>query len=82
MIADRELLEWAVFGDNYYGTPRAGVENALSAGRDVILEIDVQGAMNVRAHYPEGVYIFVLPPSPQVLYERLKGREMCIRDRA
>ena len=74
MIADKELLEWAVFCDNYYGTPRAGVENALSAGRDVILEIDVQGAMSVRAHYPEGVYTFVLPPSPEVLYERLKGR--------
>lgn len=74
MIEQQEFLEWACFCDHYYGTPKASVEQALSAGRDVILEIDVQGAKSVQEHYPEGVYLFVLPPSPEILRARLTTR--------
>jgi guanylate kinase len=67
MIADDGLLEYAdVFG-NKYGTPKQPVIDALYAGKDVILEIDVQGAMQVKANFPEGIFVFVLPPSQAVL---------------
>lgn len=68
------MLEHAVFCGNYYGTPKQAVDDMLAAGKNVILEIEVQGAMKVRSHYPEGVYIFVLPPSMQELRSRLIGR--------
>lgn len=68
------MLEHAVFCGNYYGTPKQAVDDMLAAGKNVILEIEVQGAMKVRSQYPEGVYIFVLPPSMQELRSRLIGR--------
>lgn len=68
------FLEHAVFCGNYYGTPKDTVMQMIDDGKDVILEIEVQGAMQVRAHYPEGVFIFVLPPSLDALEERLRGR--------
>lgn len=68
------FLEHAVFCGNYYGTPKKNVMELLESGKDVILEIEVQGAMQVRSHYPEGVLIFVLPPSLKDLEERLRGR--------
>ena len=68
------MLEHAVFCGNYYGTPKQAVDEMLAAGKNVILEIEVQGAMKVRSHYPEGVYIFVLPPSMQELRKRLTER--------
>lgn len=65
-----EFLEWAnVFG-NYYGTPKAEIEKLLAAGKNVVLEIDTQGAMQIKSACPQGVYIFILPPS----YDELKKR--------
>ncbi|MCL6515414.1 guanylate kinase [Alicyclobacillus sp.] len=74
MIQNGELLEWAQVFDNYYGTPRAYVEENLAAGRDVLLEIDIQGAMQVKRAYPEGVFIFLIPPSATELQARILGR--------
>ncbi|HEY7703631.1 MAG TPA: guanylate kinase [Acidimicrobiia bacterium] len=74
MIAEGELLEWATYGDDYYGTPRRPVEDALTAGSDVVLEIEVQGARQVRSAFPEAVLVFIAPPTPDVLETRLRGR--------
>ncbi len=74
MIAKEELIEYARYVDNYYGTPRAYVEEKLSAGRDVILEIEIQGALKVKEKFPETVLLFVTPPGAKVLKERLEGR--------
>lgn len=74
MLARDEFLEWARVYDNYYGTLKAPVAEAIAAGRDVILEIDVQGAMKVKEKAPEGVYVFIAPPSLEVLRSRIVGR--------
>ncbi len=72
---DGRLLEWAVVhGSDLYGTPRAPVEEALAEGRDMVIEIDYQGARSVRAALPEAVVVFVAPPSIAALRERLLGR--------
>lgn len=73
-ISNDGFLEHAVFCNNYYGTPKDAVMKMIDSGRDVILEIEVQGAMQVRAHYPEAVLIFVVPPSMDELEARLRGR--------
>lgn len=70
----QNMLEWAEVHGNFYGTPRDRVEQALSAGSDIILEIDWQGARQVRQHYPQAVGIFILPPSIEALESRLKNR--------
>ena len=75
MIEKDELLEWAKVYDNYYGTPLKKVEEKLAAGEDILLEIDTQGAMKVREKFPEGVYIFILPPSFAELERRIRGRD-------
>lgn len=69
-----ELLEWAEFCGNYYGTPRKYVTEQLMAGRNVILEIEVQGALQVKEIYPEGVLIFLVPPNLEELGNRLTKR--------
>lgn len=74
MLARDEFLEWARVYDNYYGTPKAPVAEAIAAGKDVILEIDVQGAMKVKEKAPEGVYVFIVPPSLELLRARIIGR--------
>ena len=74
MIAKEELIEYAKYVDNYYGTPRAYVEEQLSEGKDVILEIEIQGALKVKEKFPETLLLFVMPPSAEVLKERLVGR--------
>ena len=74
MIAKEELIEYARYVDNYYGTPRAYVEEQLDAGKDVILEIEIQGALKVKEKYPDTLLMFVTPPSAQVLKDRLVGR--------
>lgn len=74
MIAKEELIEYAKYVDNYYGTPRQYVEEQLAAGRDVILEIEIQGALKVKEKFPETLLLFVMPPSAEVLKERLVGR--------
>ncbi|WP_066960007.1 guanylate kinase [Microbulbifer sp. Q7] len=74
MLGESAFLEHAQVFDNFYGTSRAWVEETLASGRDVILEIDWQGAEQVRKLMPETVGIFILPPSQQALLERLTGR--------
>jgi guanylate kinase len=69
-----EFLEWARVHGNLYGTPRAAVQSHLNEGRDVILEIDVQGAAEVKAAMPSAALIFIEPPSMQVLKQRLRKR--------
>ena len=69
-----ELLEYAEVYGNYYGTPKQPVLEKLAAGVDVILEIDMQGALKVKENYPDGVFIFILPPSMSELRKRLTGR--------
>ncbi len=69
-----ELLEWAEVHGNFYGTPRDRIEQALEDGRDVLLEIDWQGARQVREHFPQAVGIFILPPSIEALEARLTNR--------
>jgi guanylate kinase len=70
-----EFLEWAQVHDHRYGTSRRRVQAALDTGHDVLLKIDVQGAMSVRQQVPEGVFIFMTPPSIEALIERLMGRK-------
>jgi guanylate kinase len=74
MLDADELLEWAPFVDHRSGTPRAFVEQALADGRDVILEIDVKGAEQVREKIPDAILIFLAPPSMDELERRLRGR--------
>ncbi len=73
-IAGQEFLEWAQVYEHYYGTPKKYVLDCLEAGHDVLLEIDIQGALNVRKLVPKGVFIFVLPPSVEELGRRLVMR--------
>ena len=74
MIAKEELIEYAKYVDNYYGTPRAYVEEQLQAGKDVILEIEIQGALKVKKKFPETLLLFVTPPSAEELKNRLVKR--------
>ena len=74
MIEADELLEYAQYVENYYGTPRAYVEEMLSRGKNVILEIEIQGAMKVKEKIPEALLVFVTPPTVAELEKRLKGR--------
>ena len=74
MIDGDELLEYARYVDNYYGTPRAYVEEQMQKGNDVILEIEIQGAMRIKGQYPEAVLIFVTPPNAKELKKRLVDR--------
>ena len=75
LLAEDGLLEWAEFCGNFYGTPREKIEQRLNEGKDVVLEIEVQGAMKVRAAFPDAVLIFNLPPSLEELKNRLTGRQ-------
>lgn len=74
LIAADELLEWAEFAGNLYGTPRLPVLEQVEAGKLVVLEIELEGARQVRQTFPEAFQIFVLPPSLEVLEERIRGR--------
>lgn len=74
MIAQDELIEYARYVNNYYGTPRAYVEEMLNAGKNVILEIEIQGALKVKEKFPETLLLFITPPSAKILKERLVGR--------
>ena len=73
-IADGKFLEYAEVYGNFYGTPLNKIEERLNRGEDILLEIDVQGALNVKRKMPEGVYIFLLPPSLDELKRRIEGR--------
>lgn len=74
MIAAGELLEYAEVYGNYYGTPRKYVEDLLNSGRDVLLEIDIQGALQIKKRFPEGVFVFIVPPSLDELSARIYKR--------
>ena len=74
MIDGGLMLEWAEYNGNFYGTPRESVEKELERGRNVILEIEPQGALKVKEKMPEAVLIFITPPSVDTLFERLRGR--------
>lgn len=74
MIDISELIEYAKYVSNYYGTPKAYVEEQLEAGKNVILEIEIQGALNIKKMYPDAVLLFIMPPSAEELERRLVGR--------
>ncbi len=74
MLKNDELLEHNIFVGNYYGTPKAPVINCIESGKDMIVEVDVNGAAQIREKMPESVSIFIMPPSLQVLKARLCGR--------
>ena len=73
-IAQNGLIEHACYCDNYYGTPRDYVEKQLEKGKDVILEIEIQGALEIKRKYPTALLLFVMPPSAAELRKRLEGR--------
>ena len=74
MIERDEFVEHACYVGNYYGTPKKYVQEQLAAGKDVILEIEIQGALNIKSQFPDALLLFIAPPSPDVLKERLVGR--------
>jgi len=74
LVASGGLLEWAEFAGNRYGTPRQPVEAQLAAGRPVLLEIELEGARQVRQSFPGGFQLFVAPPSFEELERRIRGR--------
>ena len=74
MIAGGEFLEWAEVFGNYYGTHRGILEEAQAQGKDLVLDIDVQGARQLRSRIPEAVSVFILAPSRQILEQRLRAR--------
>lgn len=74
LIEKNELIEWAQFADNYYGTYEKVVNEVLTEGNDLIVEIDVQGALQIKGKCPDAILIFILPPSFEELKNRLRGR--------
>lgn len=74
-ITDQQFLEHAVYNGNYYGTPRTYVQEKLDRGRVVILEIDVEGARQIKSAMPDSFAIFIKPPSEDALIDRLRGRQ-------
>lgn len=74
MIAEEEFIEYAQYVSNYYGTPKKYVEEQLREGKDVILEIEIQGALQIKEKFPEALLLFVTPPSAEILKNRLIGR--------
>lgn len=74
MIESNELIEYAQVYDSYYGTPKQYVKDKLLGGNDVILEIDIQGALKIKDKFEEGVFIFIVPPSMKELKRRIEGR--------
>lgn len=74
MIANNGLLEWAKVYSNYYGTPIDAVRESIDRGQDIILEIDIQGALQIKEKFPQGIFIFVAPPSLSELRRRIVTR--------
>ncbi len=74
LVADNGFIEWAEFADNCYGTPKKEVQNQLSRGKSVILEIELEGARQVRDSFPQGFQIFIAPPSLKELETRIRER--------
>ncbi len=74
LIAQNRLIEYACYCGNYYGTPRDYVEDQMDQGRDVILEIELQGALKIKKEYPDALLLFIMPPDAETLARRLKDR--------
>ena len=74
MIEEDAFIEYARYVENYYGTPKAYLQEQLDAGKDVILEIEIQGALKVKEKYPDALMLFLVPPDAQILKNRLLGR--------
>lgn len=74
MIRENRLIEYASYVENYYGTPKEYVQQQLENGKDVILEIEIQGALKIKEQFPDTLLLFMVPPSASVLEERLRGR--------
>ncbi len=74
MIRENRLIEYASYVENYYGTPKEYVRQQLENGKDVILEIEIQGALKIKEQFPDTLLLFMVPPSASVLEERLRGR--------
>jgi guanylate kinase len=74
LVADGAFVEWAAYADNLYGTSRAALDGPLAAGRDLLLEVDVQGAMQLRERRRDARFVFLLPPTREELMRRLRGR--------
>lgn len=74
MIKNGELIEWVKYCDNYYGTPKKYIEDTIKSGYDCLLEIEVEGALNIKKIYPDCVSIFILPPSFDELRRRIESR--------
>lgn len=74
MIEAHEFIEWAVVYDQLYGTSISSINRGLSSGKDVLMDLDIQGAEAIKRRFPESLSIFILPPSMEILKERLKGR--------
>lgn len=74
MIGKNEFVEWVEYCDNYYGTPKKYIQDSIDQGYDVILELEVEGALNIKKHYPDCVTIFMVPPSFEELKQRIEGR--------
>lgn len=74
MIKNNELVEWVKYCDNFYGTPKKCIEDTIKSGFDCLLEIEVEGALNIKKIYPDCVSIFILPPSFEELRRRIEAR--------
>lgn len=74
-IKKNDFIEWEKFYDYYYGTPKGLIEEKIKSGASVLLEVDVKGALNIKAIYPEAILIYISPPSFEVLVKRLKNRK-------
>jgi len=74
-VSEDDFLEWAQVYGNYYGTPKSNVDEMLNAGKNVILEIDIQGALKIKENSEDGVFIFILPPSMEELKKRIINRK-------
>lgn len=74
LVNAEELLEWAEFVGNYYGTPKKYVEDQINQNNDVVLEIEVEGAKQIKKNMPDALFIFISPPSIEILHKRLKER--------
>ncbi len=80
-ITHKEMLEYTEYSGNYYGTPRGKINEHLEAGQDVILEIEIEGALNIKKMIPETIFIFIMPPSMQELKKRLEKRKTETEDK-
>jgi guanylate kinase len=80
MVGERQFVEWAHVYGHLYGTSYSTVENALSSGEDLLLDLDIRGAEAIKGHFPESLSVFILPPSMEALESRLRGRATTDRE--